>query len=119
MQDQSWIDDEADFVDEVILQVGKRENANTAVTDSFNRDFVLLLAKPELQKQLPAAHVTPEGWVEFAGKFFTGLSLPQDVLKSKSRRIFMASLTSVLHTSFNFSLAVTVGCEFCHLIGQD
>ena len=91
LQDESWIDDEADFVDQVILQVGKRENANRAVTDSFSREFVLLLATPELQGQLPAAPVTPEGWVEFAWKsFITGLSLPQNVLMSKSQLLCLS-----------------------------
>ena len=81
-RDTDWIESEADFVDEVILHVGKRKDSNRSLTDSFSREFVLFLARPELQRQLPPL-VTPEDRVEFAGKFFMGLRLPQEVLQSK------------------------------------
>ena len=105
LQDQSWIDDEADFVDEVILLVGKRKNTNRALTDSFSREFVLLLANPELQQPLaPATPVTPEGWVEFAGNFFTGLTIPHNVLTSKQVVDNICAVSSVYSTGISCSL---------------
>ena len=77
------IESGADFVDEVILHVGKRKAANKSLIDScFGREFALLLVRPEFQRQLPPL-VTAEDRVEFVGKYFTCLCIPQEVLKSK------------------------------------
>ena len=72
---------EADFVDENILKVGKLRDANTTLTDCFGRSLVQMLTRPEFEQQLPSI-VSAEDRVEFAAKFFAGLRLPEEVLKS-------------------------------------
>ena len=80
------IEKEADFVDNVILKVQKRKEGTTELPPgSFSPKFVQCLSRSDLQQKLPPL-LTPEDRVEFAGKHFTGLRIPQDVLKSKLRK---------------------------------
>ena len=75
ISEQELIEKEANYVDEVILRVGKRKEASKTFVDSISEDFWLSLTKPGFIKQLSALF-TAEDRVAFLGKYFAGVNIP-------------------------------------------
>ena len=79
---RQWIETHADYVDEVILKVGKRTEACKNLPDSVRKDFLLYLLNPGSRQYLST--LTSEGRVEFIWRYFTGVHIPAEVIQSKS-----------------------------------
>ena len=81
------IEEEADFVNEVILKVGKQTDSVRQVrcfTENFSPEYLSFLpSDPKFREQISGL-VTPEDRVGFAQKYFSGLRTDVEVVSSKS-----------------------------------
>ena len=82
LRDREWIEKEANYVDEVILRVGKRKEASKILADSLSNVYYLSLGKPGFCKQLLTL-LTPEERVDFVCKYFTEVNIPPEVVESE------------------------------------
>ena len=98
------IEEEADFVDQIILKVGTSADLFRIYCDHFSKEYQYssFIPKKRLQNREASILLTEAERVDYAQKHFTGISSPSEVLNSKSCGI------AVLFSSSLFILGLLV-----------
>ena len=77
---------EADFVDQFVLKVGKRDEKSIVriIEDSMTPEYFSSMQTEEFKEKLLGLQ-TLEDRVELLAKYFTGVRIPPELLKCKSQ----------------------------------
>ena len=88
LEDTKWIDEEANFVDKMILKIGRLEEIASAIKrDSLTSDYCSV-------KQGPI-ELAEEERVKSVAKCFKGVRVPSEVLKSKSKKLALLRMSGL------------------------